>query len=123
METLTYRLLEVEERLAAQEERLATASEGAFALQDEALVAQLEDTALRLGRIEAALGGLDRSRDHGRNLARDPARSRDSAVAGRRLQALAQPAAWPDPDPQEIGPDPDPFDDDGEQAFMDERTA
>lgn len=116
METLTYRMLELEERLVVQEERQAT-REAAESNPETvaALERGLEETAERLARIEAALAGADRDR---------------SGVGRRasRLQVLepaaaARPQDWPDPAPLEEAQDPDPFYDEGEQPFMDERIA
>ena len=62
-ETLTYRLLELEERLAAQELRLAPLLErggGIDAAAAEDMELRLGDTEERLGRIEAVLQGLER---------------------------------------------------------------
>jgi hypothetical protein len=64
-ETLTYRLLELEERLASQELRILPLTEGAAAdpaaaalLQDE-MELRLEDTEERLTRLEGVLSGLE----------------------------------------------------------------
>jgi hypothetical protein len=64
-ETLTYRLLELEERLASQELRIAPLLEGAAGdpagaavLQDE-MELRLEDTEERLSRLEGVLSGLE----------------------------------------------------------------
>ena len=117
METLTYRMLELEERLAIQEEGLAAQDRAEEASGEAAALLQrrLEESSERLSRIEALLAGLDPG-------AAGPAR------ASGRLQVLASaairaPHEWPDPDPQEGSPDPDPFYDEGEQPFMDERIA
>lgn len=117
LETLTYRMIELEERLVLQEERLAAQdrSDGASGESAAALELRLEQSAQRLLRIESLLAGLDRA-------AAVPAR------ATGRLQVLGSPAAqdshdWPNPDPREGSQDPDPFFDEGEQPFMDERIA
>lgn len=117
METLTYRMLELEERLVLQEERLAAQdrSEGVAGEAAAALESRLEESAQRLSRIEALLAGLDRG-------------AAGSVRATGRLQVLGAAAIrdahpWPDPDSQEGNPDPDPFYDEGEQPFMDERIA
>lgn len=117
LETITYRLLEVEERLASLEERLEEGLAAGASGQEEALTAQLEETARRVARMEAALGGMERGRA-GEGF-------RPEGAGGRRLQALAPPLPWPDPDgqPEEAESEPDPFYDEEEQAFMDERTA
>jgi hypothetical protein len=64
-ETLTYRLLELEERLASQELRVLPLLEGAggdpagaAVLQDE-MELRLEDTEERLSRLEGVLSGLE----------------------------------------------------------------
>ena len=114
METLTYRMLELEERLVLQEEQLA-AQEPSEGVSGEAFERRLEESAERLSRIESLLSGLDR-------VGAGPGR------ATGRLQvlgaaAIRDPHDWPDADPQEGNPDPDPFYDEGEQPFMDERIA
>ena len=117
METITYRMLELEERLVLQEERLAVQdrSDGVSGEAAAALELRLEESAERLLRIESMLAGFERG-------AAGPGR------ATGRLQVLGSAAAqdshdWPDPDPQEGNPDSDPFFDEGEQPFMDERIA
>lgn len=118
-ETLTYRLLDLEERLGAQEQRLETLLQDRGA-RDTAAAEGLEqrcgETEDRLARVEALLAGLERP------------------GAGRHLQALQRPrghgsgadaeadgasaAAALEEEPLE-----DPFFEEGEQPFMDERTA
>jgi len=117
METLTYRMLELEERLVLQEERLAAQdlSGGDTGEAAAALERRLEESAERLLRIETMLSSFERG-------AAGPGR------ATGRLQVLSSAAAEdshdrPDPDPQEGSQDPDPFFDEGEQPFMDERIA
>ena len=117
METLTYRMLELEERLVLQEERLAVQdlSGGASGEAAAALELRLDESAERLLRIESMLAGFERG-------AAGPGRGTG------RLQVLGSAAAqdshdWPDPDSQEGSQDPDPFFDEGEQPFMDERIA
>lgn len=110
METLTYRMLELEERLALQEDSGVASGEAAAALER-----RLEESAERLARIEVMLAGLDRV-------------ARRQPRASGRLQVLDAAAIqdqhdWPDPDSQEGNLEPDPFDDEGEQPFMDERIA
>jgi len=123
LETITYRVLEVEERLSTLEGQVAEAIDASSEAQEEALAAQLEETARRVARMEAALGGIEAAR--GLEAIRLEARAgaASGAGSGRRLQALGQSPAWPDADPQEPEADPDPFYDEGEQTFMDERTA
>ncbi len=115
-EALTYRLLELEERLEGQEEligeRLQQAA-GREAAHGMAMDQRLGDTEERLARIEAALRGLDRT------------------GASRHLQAVQPPALQqelPGSLKEEDGFDPvpedtDPFLDEGEQPFMDELIA
>ncbi|MCS5697798.1 hypothetical protein NZK32_01890 [Cyanobium sp. FGCU-52] len=111
-ETLTYRLLELEERLAAQELRLAPLLErqgGLEAAAAEDMELRLGDTEERLGRIEAVLNGMERP------------------GGARHLQPL-QPSAAPfclsGPIQQERRPsEEDPFLEEEEQPFMDELPA
>jgi hypothetical protein len=117
METLTYRTIELEERLLLQEERVAAQDlpDGGSGEAAAALERRLEQSSQRLLRIESLLARLDRATSV-------PARSTG------RLQVLGSAAAqdsdgWPDPDPQEASQDPDPFYDEGEQPFMDDRIA
>lgn len=117
METLTYRTIELEERLLLQEERVAAQdlSDGGSGEAAAALERRLEQSSQRLLRIESLLARLDRATSV-------PARSTG------RLQVLGSAAAqdsdgWPDPDPREGSQDPDPFYDEGEQPFMDDRIA
>lgn len=110
LETITYRLLEVEERLTALEEGLDPASTPDTLAQEQDLAAQLEATTQRLARMEQALGELETA--HALEVLRPESSS------GRRLQVLASPAGWPAADSPE--PELDPFFEDGEQAFMDD---
>lgn len=111
METLTYRLLEFEERLAAQESCLAGLNRRAQEALDAPaplLDARLQETEERLARIEELLSGFD------------------NAAAGRRLQALPAVAARQrrgGPSEAEAGDPEQLFYEEGEQPFMDERTA
>jgi len=115
-EALTYRLLELEERLEGQEHRIGERLEeaaGLEAVHGVAMDQRLGDTEERLARIEAALRGLDRS------------------GGSRHLQAVQPPALQQelasslmeeegfDQAPEEI----DPFVDEEEQPFMDELIA
>ena len=115
-EALTYRLLELEERLEGQEHRIGERLEeaaGLEAVHGVAMDQRLGDTEERLARIEAALRGLDRS------------------GGSRHLQAVQPPALQQelgaslmeeegfDQAPEEI----DPLLDEEEQAFMDELIA
>ena len=117
METLTYRMLELEERLVIQEERIAAQDrlEGASGEAAAVLERRLEESTERLLRIESVLAGFD------------PGMAGSGRAIGR-LQVLGSSAVqdsheWPDPDPQEGNPEQDPFFDEGEQPFMDERIA
>ncbi len=111
-ESLTYRLLELEERLAGQErlldERLGSAQDPRHG---EALDHRLDDTEERLARIETALQGLDRT------------------GGVRHLQAVQPPAIQQDPmaaggiDDDVVLVSEDLFIDEGEQPFMDELIA
>ena len=115
-ETLTYRLLDLEERLAAQEERLEPllqarrldAAEAAAGLE-----LRLGETQDRLGRIEELLAGLEHA-ESGRHLQalQRPRIARES-LGRAELEAVAEAEELPE----------DPFYDEGEQPFMDERTA
>ena len=104
-ETLTIRLLELEERLQLQQERLEPlldAAQGADTAQAEALDLRLDETEERLSQLEALLQG-------GAALRAVPA-------YGSRLRQ----------DRQSIAADTaaiDPFPEEGEQPFMDERVA
>ena len=115
-EALTYRLLELEERLEGQEHRIGERLEeaaGLEAVHGVAMDQRLGDTEERLARIEAALRGLVRS------------------GGARHLQAVQPPALQQelasslmeeegfDQAPEEI----DPFLDEEEQPFMDELIA
>jgi hypothetical protein len=120
-EALTYRLLELEERLGGHEDRIGARLEEVADLEAShgaAMDERLGDTEERLARIEAALRGLDR------------------AGASRHLQAVQPPALQPPALQQEppaslpvaesfdLGQEEvDPFLDEGEQPFMDELIA
>ncbi|WP_043325568.1 hypothetical protein [Cyanobium gracile] len=115
-EALTYRLLELEERLGGHEDRIGVRLEEVADLEaahGAAMDERLGDTEERLARIEVALRGLDRS------------------GTSRHLQAVHPPALQQEPlasqpvaesfdlAPEEV----DPFLDEGEQPFMDELIA
>ena len=115
-ETLTYRLLDLEERLAAQEERLEPLLQSRRVDAAEAAAGwelRLGETQDRLGRIEELLAGLERA-DSGRHLQalQRPRIARES-LGRAELEAVAEAEELPE----------DPFYDEGEQPFMDERTA
>ncbi len=115
-EALTYRLLELEERLEGQEGRIDERLQEAAGLESAHGVAmdqRLGDTEERLARIEAALRGLDRT------------------GSSRHLQAVQPPALQqelPGSLIEEEGfelraEEVDLFLDEGEQPFMDELIA
>ncbi|QPN62981.1 hypothetical protein [Synechococcus sp. CBW1004] len=112
-ETLTYRLLELEERLAEGERELAELRERAQGAVEmpEAVESRLEQTDERLARVEELL-----RRGDARN-------SGGGASAARPLKAvspaLSRPAAASLDDAVES--DPDPFPEEGEQAFLDDQ--
>jgi len=109
-ETLTYRLLELEERLAAGERQLALLGEQArdSAALPPAMETWLEQTDERLGRVEELL-----RRSDGRG-------GIASAAAGRSLMAVRAPLGRTcESEPAE----PDPFPQEEEQAFLDEQIA
>jgi hypothetical protein len=119
-ETLTYRLLELEERLEEQQQRLepllldgetpAPRSSGEAA---ELLAQRLGATEERLGRIEALLAGLGEGPGQASRLQALPEglgrRHPQSAIKGRLGDEMERLDG--------------PFYDDEEQPFMDERTA
>ncbi|MEB3354326.1 MAG: hypothetical protein VKM34_08840 [Cyanobacteriota bacterium] len=101
-ETLTFRLLELEERLAAQElkvQSLLEAQGGALGDMAEDTELRLGDTEDRLARLEGLLSGLE------------------SPSAARHLHPVVSPAAAPDPHAHQ-----DTFLDDTltEEAFLEE---
>ncbi len=115
-EALTYRLLELEERLGGHEDRVGVRLEevaGLEAAHGAAMDERLGDTEERLARIEAALQGLDR------------------IGTSRHLQAVHPPALQQEPqaplslaDAFDQGQEEaDPFLEEGEQPFMDELIA
>jgi TolA-binding protein len=115
-ESLTYRLLELEERLERQEHRIGERLEE-VAIREvalgEAMDQRLEDTEERLAGIEAALEGLDRP-GGSRHLqsVHPPALQQDLPVARHAPESVDLPSE-----------DADPFPDEGEQPFMDELIA
>ena len=112
-ETLTYRLLELEERLAEQERRLTALDRpdpGAGSDASEALAARLGETEQRIERVEALLAGLEHP-GPGRRLQALPGSERFSSLSEQHGEAIDSEVAE------------DPFYEEGEQPFMDERTA
>lgn len=118
-ETLTYRLLDLEERLGVQEQRLAALLQGSGGwgtAAAEGLEQRCGETEDRLGRVEALLAGLERP-GASRHL---QALQRPRPSSGSSVQADGEPA------PQALLEEElvdDPFFEEGEQPFMDERTA
>jgi hypothetical protein len=106
-ETLTVRLLELEERLADQESRLIPALEAAA----EADAAVIESMDLRLGDTEARLARLE-------SLLRGEPMQRGET----RLRAVP-PISEAEPEALGLDEESDPFPEEGEQPFMDERIA
>lgn len=122
-ETLTYRLLELEERVAAQELRLAPlleqrlGVEGALAEDIDLRMGETED---RLARIEAVLNGLDRPGASGSSRHLQPIQPAAHALRA----ASPAPGHRTDRLDDELGDLPDdPFVEEGEQPFMDELPA
>ncbi|MFO0038894.1 MAG: hypothetical protein ACK522_08110 [Synechococcaceae cyanobacterium] len=125
-ETLTIRLLELEERLQVQQERLdplIEAAQSADPAQAEALDLRLEETEERLAQLEALLQG-------GATLRAVP--SFGSRVRADRQPFLADGLAADDQAVDDLAVDGfeahgiaalDPFPEEGEQPFMDERVA
>jgi hypothetical protein len=107
-ETLTVRLLELEERFEDQEARLLPRIEAAQAQESAALQEadlRLGETEERLARLEELLQGVDRSL---------------RTVPRASLRAIRDADAFSgEGDPG----DEDPFPEEGEQPFMDERIA
>ncbi|KAF0652154.1 hypothetical protein L107_14727 [Cyanobium sp. Copco_Reservoir_LC18] len=115
-EALTYRLLELEERLGGHEDRIGARLEEVADLEaahGAAMDERLGDTEERLARIEAALRGLDRGGTSRHLQAVHPPAFQQEAPAS---VAVAEPF---DLAPEEV----DPFLDEGEQPFMDELIA
>jgi uncharacterized coiled-coil protein SlyX len=115
-ESLTYRLLELEERLERQEQVIAERLDEVAvreAAHGDAIDHRLDDSEERLAGIEAVLQGLDRP------------------GGSRHLQAVHAPALQQDLPATGLVHDgfhsqeeeADPFVDEGEQPFMDELIA
>jgi hypothetical protein len=110
-ETLTYRLLELEERLAEQQLRLGPLlQEGQNpSPAGQELGRRLEETETRLQRMEELLAGMNRSAAH------------------RRLQSVHAPRGANPPADGQVDGEGDlaeePFAEEGEQPFMDEQSA
>ncbi|MGB5134383.1 MAG: hypothetical protein WBN89_04335 [Prochlorococcaceae cyanobacterium] len=112
VETITYRLLELEERLTAQDQRLRDLSEEGSSQppRPAALEFRLDDTEERLLRIEAMLTGIGhvetRAEEH-------------SGVAGNSASPWNQGATGDRADAGEADLD-GPFPEELEQRFLDE---
>ncbi len=117
-ESLTYRLLEFEERLAVQEQQLLEQAETADPQQAEEMELRLLETEERLARIEDLLGGAENA------VTRQvqPLRLASSTVPSLGGAPSARQRSGPPPAEEEISQE-DPFLDEGEQPFMDELTA
>jgi hypothetical protein len=104
-ESLTIRLLELEERLLAQEQRAQSGADADAEAQQE-LELRLEDTDQRLLRIEALLHDLE------------------PPAATRHLQEVPRPANLPPQRAGQVGEiEAEIFPEEGEQPFMDELIA
>ena len=116
-ESLTIRLLELEERLQLQQERLdplVDAAQGADAAQAEALDLRLEETEERLAQLEALLQG-------GATVRAAPAFSLRPRHDRQPFGADGLPVDGFGAELAEV--ELDPFPEEGEQPFMDERVA
>lgn len=133
-ESLTYRLLELEERLETQELQLRSITESVAGTElgsGVELEGRMVETEQRLTRIEAMLHGLDRQ-----------ALDRAGPTVLRHLHSPRPPAIQQDPLPDESSPavsararllqretpqegpaEVDPFIEEAEQPFMDEQIA
>ena len=112
-ESLAFRVVELEERLAATEMKVKPLLEpGAATTPDNDTELRLEDTEQRIARLESLLNGVGSisQRSHwSEPVAEDP-----MAEASILEEAQPAPLAYDDPDP---------FLDEGEQPFMDELAA
>jgi hypothetical protein len=114
-ESLTYRLLEVEERLELHEQQWQDLSQvGADPAHAEEMELRLMETEDRLARMESLLNGLEQG---GGERRATPLRSRDWGKP-TGLEPVSASAKVLEGDPQS-----DPFPEDGEQLFMDEQVA
>lgn len=109
-ETLTYRLVELEERLDAQENQLQVLLQSQDSVIGEEMDDRLAGTEERLARIEALLRGVERS------------------GSSRHLTPVKPPVlqqeAIPPRGAHEVMVEAEPFlEDEGEQPFMDELIA
>jgi uncharacterized coiled-coil protein SlyX len=109
-ETLTYRLVELEERLAAQENQLQRLLQDQDSVIGEEIDDRLADTEERLARIEALLRGVERpSSTRHLTQVKPPALQQEAIAPNGAREAMAE---------------AEPFlEDEGEQPFMDELIA
>jgi hypothetical protein len=115
-ESLTVRLLELEERLMDQETRLLPLIEAGPVLDPAALEGmdrRLGETQERLAQLEDLLRDED-GRDGRRSVGHRPDRS---------LRAVPRPLSLEAAEEPDFATDADPFPEEGEQPFMDERIA
>jgi hypothetical protein len=115
-ESLTVRLLELEERLVDQETRLLPLIEAGPAID----AAALEGMDLRLGETEERLAQLE-------DLLREGDGRDGRRLGGQRLdrslRALPRPLSLEAAEEPDVDAETDPFPEEGEQPFMDERIA
>jgi TolA-binding protein len=120
-EALTYRLVDMEERLEEQQRLLQPLLEIQDPAQDQEMDERLEETEERLGRIERLLRGLDSGLGSQRPLA-----SQSGAAAPvRPFAARGLPLIHHDPslDGSGLMDGADLFIEEGEQPFMDDLVA
>ncbi len=112
-ESLAFRVVELEERLAATEMKVKPLLEaGAATTPDHDTELRLEDTEERIARLESVLHGVG-SISLGRQ-GSEPVAEGLMAQASILEEAQSEPVAYDDPDP---------FIEEGEQPFMDELAA
>jgi len=120
-EALTYRLVEMEERLDQQQQQLQPLLEAQDPAQAQEIDQRLEETEERLGRIERLLRGID----SGLASQRSPATHSGAGGPVRPFAARGLPLTHHDPSVEGSGPidGADPFIEEGEQPFMDDLVA
>ena len=113
-ESLAFRVVELEERLAATEMKVKPLLEAGAAATtpDSDTELRLEDTEERIARLESLLNGVG-SISLGRHWS-EPVAEVSMAEASILEEAQPEPVAYDDPDP---------FVEEGEQPFMDELAA
>ena len=109
-ETLTYRLLEVEERLASQELRVRPLLDaaggdpaGAAVLQEE-MELRLEDTEERLSRLEGVLSGIETpasASSADSSAAPSPAATSPAATSSQAIEEPEDEQGWTDEEGEE----------------------